>query len=114
LDVEVVIEWLPPLPPPTSVLHPEPGLVLLEAPDRTWYVVNHFAASDPATRPLALASNPEDVEIFGNSGGAIIESRLLFDMLADVDTGSLTTDEARATLRDARGRLMYARRTPGT
>jgi hypothetical protein len=84
-----------------------------QPPDRTWYVVNHFAASDPATRPMALAASSEDVEIFGESRGAIIESRLLFDMLADVDAGRLQTDEARTALREAQGRLVYERRAPG-
>jgi hypothetical protein len=80
-------------------------------PTCCWYIVNQFAETDPSTRPVPLVSNPDDVAIFGEADGAVIDTRVLFGMLADLHAGTLAVDEARETLREARGRVSYDRRT---
>jgi hypothetical protein len=80
-------------------------------PTCCWYIVNQFAETDPSTRPVPLVSNPDDVEIFREADGAVIDTRVLFGILADLHAGRLAVDEARETLRGARGRVSYDRRT---
>jgi len=74
-------------------------------PDRTWYVVNQLIASDPSTRPIPLASNAAEVETFAEDGGLVLDTRELFSMRMAVRSGAMTSTNARAALRSAKGRL---------
>jgi hypothetical protein len=73
-------------------------------PDAAWYIVNHFAADDPGTRPAPLANHPGEIADFAeDSNGLVLDTRDLFRMWVDVQSGALSADEARARLRRARG-----------
>lgn len=74
-------------------------------PDATWYVVNQMLATDPATRPLPLEANPEEVETFAEDGGLILDTRELFALRMKVRQGQIGAEEARRLLRGARKRL---------
>lgn len=73
------------------------------APDRSWYVVNQFATTDPDTRQSALAGAPEDLAAFANGGGLIIDTRELFRLTTLVSEGRLQPRQARAALIDQQG-----------
>jgi hypothetical protein len=68
------------------------------APDRCWYIVNQFASTDPDTRPAPLAGAAEDLRIFAEGGGVVIDTRELFKVVQMVCAEALTADVARATL----------------
>jgi hypothetical protein len=69
-------------------------------PDRKWYVVNAFVDLDPSEREQPLRSNPTEVEQWAADGGAVIDTRLLFDLVRDVEMGAISTEAARAQLRE--------------
>ncbi len=73
------------------------------APDRAWYIVNQFASMDPDTRQKALAGASEDVEVFAQGGGLIVDSRDLFRLLQMVTVGSVEPADAREQLLAQRG-----------
>lgn len=73
-------------------------------PNAMWHFVNHFIDEDPDAREAALRSNPDDVEVFAEDGGLIIETPELFKLLQAVRTGALTAEDARASLRGVSGR----------
>lgn len=74
-------------------------------PSAAWYIVNHSIRVAPGAREGALSSKPEDVEIFAQGGGVVIDTRDLFTLVKDVQAGTRTKVGARATLRAALGRL---------
>lgn len=76
-------------------------------PDRQWYVVNQFMREDPRSRRTALASAPEAVSTFAEDGGLVIDTRELFAMSQDVNSGALAAEAARELLMDGRGVLRY-------
>jgi len=76
-------------------------------PDAQWYIVNQFRDRDPGTRPEILRGQDADVDAFADDDGLVIDTRTLFRLRKDVAEGSLAAEEARATLRAARGRLVY-------
>lgn len=74
-------------------------------PDNCWLVVNHFRDHDPDERPPLLQGADEDVAIFAESGGVLIDTRTIFRMVRMVESGSLTAVAAREALRNASGRF---------
>jgi hypothetical protein len=73
-------------------------------PNAIWYVVNHFRETDPTTRPAPLEANQAEVDTFAESGGVVIDTRDLFRLRNLVATGLITTEAARRSLQQARGR----------
>lgn len=76
------------------------------SPDRMWYVVNQFVAEDPSARQRALAGNNNEVEIFQEDGGLVIESSDLFRLWMDVRKGEVNPEAARGLLSSV-GRFSY-------
>jgi hypothetical protein len=74
-----------------------------DKPSALWYVVNHFIGLDPSARVKPLASNPNEVETFGEGNGLVIDSRSLFSLTMDTRRGTLTRSEARQRLKTAVG-----------
>jgi len=80
----------------------------LRLPDRLWYVVNHSILTDPSDRQSALASNPNEVQAFAESGGLVIDTVELFKLVGAVDGRLLTPADARSSVHGAAGRFTYA------
>jgi hypothetical protein len=76
-------------------------------PDARWYIVNQFRGSDPATRPQLLVNQDSTVEEFGNDDGLAVDTRCLFHLRRDVTNGTLSAEDARKKLIEARGRFAY-------
>jgi hypothetical protein len=76
-----------------------------EAPSARWYIVNQFLGTDPSARPDPLASNPEEVAIFAEAGGLVIDTRTLFGAVQQVRAGHVEGGDARAQLLAATGVL---------
>jgi len=74
-------------------------------PDSRWYIVNHFFGADPDTRAAPLAGNTDDLAVFEEDGGLVIDTRDLFRLLRLVEVGQLTASEARVRLRTHLGVL---------
>ena len=74
-------------------------------PHGAWYIVNHFVAQDPTSRQRVLASNDAEVDIFaeGDPPGAVIDTIRLFELCRAVERGTITPDDARVALVEARG-----------
>lgn len=69
-----------------------------QAPDSSWYIVNQFAATDPDTRQPPLAGAIEDVQVFAEGGGLIIDSRELFKLSQMAAGGQVSLERAREEL----------------
>lgn len=76
-------------------------------PVSRWYVVNQFFDDDPETR-RSLAGSEDDLAVFGEDGGLIMDTRELFSLQRLVDDGTVAPAQARALLRQARGALASA------
>lgn len=74
-------------------------------PNALWYIVNQFLARDPSTRQPVLNGKDEDVAAFAEAGGLVIDTVILFKLLAQVRKGVITDREARHHLRSSTGRL---------
>lgn len=82
-------------------------------PDALWYVVNAYRNDDPSGRPNVLAGREDDIASFGGTHqGLVIDTRDLFALRQLVVAGSITAEEARATLRTATGRFTQAVQRP--
>lgn len=77
-------------------------------PSAIWYVVNQFVQRDPSSREMPLQSRQDDVETFASIGGAIIDTRTLYDVLLDVEAGALSREDAKELLKSARGVFTYS------
>jgi len=73
-----------------------------------WYVVNQFFDDDPDTRRAPLAGSEDDIAVFAEDGGLVIDTRELFNLQQLVDDGTVAPAQARAHLRQARGALAPA------
>ncbi len=72
-------------------------------PSARWYIVNYSLNTDPSGRPIVLAGSTEDVSIFSDAGGLVIDTRVLFTICDQVPTGVMEPQIARQSLREARG-----------
>jgi len=73
--------------------------------DASWYIANQFIGADPLTREPILASNPQELEGFADDGGVAMDTRELLRLWFAVESGTMLAAEARAALRNARGRF---------
>jgi hypothetical protein len=74
-------------------------------PNAMWYIVNQCLGRDPSSRQPALHGKDADVAAFAASGGLVIDTVVLFEILQRVEDGSLDPKEARRHLRESCGRL---------
>jgi hypothetical protein len=74
-------------------------------PTARWYIANQFRESDPRKRPVVLRGADDDLEVFGQGGGLVIDTRDLFTLAGEVADGERTADSARGLLKAARGRF---------
>lgn len=74
-------------------------------PDRCWLIINHFISRPPDERPLLLQGADDDIAVFAESGGVLIDTRDLFRLVKRVSDGSLSPEKAREILASASGRL---------
>ncbi|MFF2571590.1 hypothetical protein [Streptomyces sp. NPDC058084] len=73
-------------------------------PDACWYIVNQFIKRDPSTRQPALHGKDEDVSVFGQAGGLVIDTVELFKALKSVQEGTRSASQVRSDLRGGSGR----------
>src|ERR1700737_1109172 len=64
-------------------------------PDRLWYVINHSLGQDPDQRQPALMSNPNELALFAEDGGVVLDSVELFKLWKAVEGKTLVPAEAR-------------------
>lgn len=72
-------------------------------PDRCWYIVNQFLEKDPDDRQAPLPGAQEDISVFAEGGGLIIDTRELFLLSQRVADGALSPETAREMLLNATG-----------
>jgi hypothetical protein len=78
-------------------------------PSARWYVVNQMVGQDPSTRPIPLASNPNELQTFAEDGGLVIDTSELFRLVMNVRRGLIDQDAARQEIREARGAFLAKR-----
>jgi hypothetical protein len=76
-------------------------------PSARWYVVNHSFAMAPNARPRVLSGAHEDVEMFAEAGGLVIDTRDLFRLRRAVANGRLPAEAARELLKSSKGVLDF-------
>lgn len=76
-----------------------------QAPQRQWYLANHFLREDPATRPQALNGRDDVIAAFAGAGGLLIDTRDLFALLLDARQHPERHSEIRALVRAQTGRF---------
>jgi hypothetical protein len=79
-----------------------------KTPDNRWYVISQWVGRDPASRPPAFSTSPDDLAAFEFAGGLVIDTAHLFSLVRDVKDGRLSQEEARALLTGQVGRFEYA------
>ncbi|MGW5721880.1 hypothetical protein ACWEVP_37300 [Amycolatopsis sp. NPDC003865] len=75
-------------------------------PDALWHVVNAFRQTDPAARPIPIP-DAGDLENLVEENGVLIDTRDLFRVQRDVETGSADRIAVRTSLRAATGRWTH-------
>lgn len=80
-------------------------------PDAAWYIANHDFRVDPDQRPALLGTNEPEVRIFGEGAapGLVIDTANLFDLVGDVERGTVDAGTARRALMEATGRFHWPR-----
>ncbi|GAA4153793.1 hypothetical protein GCM10022286_00620 [Gryllotalpicola daejeonensis] len=82
------------------------ALIEQRTPDALWYIPNTQREIDPSQRETALAGRDDDLASFAKEhDGCLIDTRDLFALRQRVATGECTAEEARALLKDTRGRF---------
>jgi hypothetical protein len=82
------------------------GLYLRENgafPTSRWYLVNQFLDADPDTRQPPLLGAEDDVQVFAEDGGLVIDTRDLFQLVRAVEDGRMSRADARRLLRSSTG-----------
>jgi hypothetical protein len=72
-------------------------------PSARWYVVNHSFSLAPDARPRVLRSSEEDIQVFAEDDGLVIDTRDLFRLRRAVVDGRLPAEAARELLKSSRG-----------
>lgn len=72
---------------------------------RMWYIANSFRLDDPSSRPQILDGADEHTEDFARDDGLAIDTRDLFDLLKQIESGQLEATSAREALKSQTGRL---------
>ena len=55
-------------------------------PDARWFVTNHQRGIDPNARQAPFANKPAVITMFAKSGGKVIDTRALFDLIQTVNS----------------------------
>lgn len=74
-------------------------------PTQCWLIINHLAHLPPNERPPLLQGADEDLAIFAESGGLLIDTRDLFRLTTRVLAGDLAAKDARAHIASSNGRF---------
>ncbi len=74
-------------------------------PTRLFYVVNQWLGTDPSGRPVALSSNPNEVDEFSKDNGLVIDSRDLFALWNEIRSGQGSAEQSRRQLKVQLGRF---------
>ena len=73
-------------------------------PDAEWYIVNAYRDQPPSARPTPLGTSGEDVDYYAAAdNAAVIDTRELFILLREVESGNVELAHAQESLRSARG-----------
>ncbi|MEV8085013.1 hypothetical protein [Pseudarthrobacter oxydans] len=78
-----------------------------QEPPAVWHVVNAWRGTNPSTRPQAIP-NDDDLRPLTEAGGALIDTRDLFEAWRDVSAGTADAESVRASLRDSKTRWRWA------
>ncbi|WP_404385916.1 hypothetical protein LL946_06355 [Knoellia locipacati] len=76
------------------------------APSARWFVTNHQRGLDPSTRESPFQNKPVVVETFANSGGTVVDTRALFDLIRLVEEEPALAPSARDLLKAGRPALV--------
>jgi len=74
-------------------------------PRTRWYIVNQFIETAPEVRRRPLAGSEEDIAVFAEDGGLVIDTRDLFILSQKVASGDADAREIREMLREMTGAL---------
>ena len=74
-------------------------------PASRWYVVNQFLNTDPDARRPPLAGGEDDLAVFAEDGGLVIDTRDLFHLAQRVESDTTSPAAARALLHHSTGVL---------
>jgi hypothetical protein len=77
-------------------------------PSAVWHIVNAWRGTPPSTRPVAIP-NDDDLKPLTDTGGALIDTRDLFEAWRDVSAGQIEAEAVRVSLRSAVTRWTYGR-----
>ncbi|WP_159045160.1 hypothetical protein [Streptomyces sp. NRRL F-5122] len=77
------------------------------APSARWYVVNHNLRASPSSRPAVLSGATDDIEVFAEENGLVVDTRDLFRLARDVREARLSSARARELLMTSSGVLAY-------
>lgn len=72
---------------------------------RMWYVANIFRTQSPESRPEIFAGADDQLDSFADPDGLVIDTRELFDLLNQVESGAVSPSAARAVLKNSTGRF---------
>jgi len=70
-----------------------------------WYVANIFRTQSPESRPEIFAGADDQLDSFAEPDGLVIDTRELFDLLKQVESGAVSPAAARAVLKNSTGRF---------
>lgn len=75
-------------------------------PSSVWHIVNAWRGTPPSTRVVAIP-NDDDLKPLTDAGGALIDTRDLFEAWRDIRAGKVDAGAVRASLRSALTRWTY-------
>ncbi|WP_155854535.1 MULTISPECIES: hypothetical protein [Micrococcaceae] len=78
-----------------------------QEPPAVWHVVNAWRGTNPSTRVQAIP-NDDDLRPLTEAGGALIDTRDLYEAWRDVSAGIADAESVRASLRAAKTRWGWA------
>ncbi|MCY1676850.1 hypothetical protein OVA06_19455 [Pseudarthrobacter sp. SL88] len=78
-----------------------------QEPPAVWHIVNAWRGTNPSTRVQAIP-NDDDLRPLTEAGGALIDTRDLYEAWRDVSAGKADAETVRTSLRDARNRWRWA------
>ncbi|MET8271685.1 hypothetical protein [Streptomyces sp. NPDC005096] len=76
-----------------------------KVPNGRWYVVNQNIKTSPSSRPAVLAGATDDIEVFAEEHGLVVDTRDLFKLVKYVEEGDLSPSAVRAYLMGSTGVL---------
>ncbi|WP_247041379.1 hypothetical protein [Arthrobacter rhizosphaerae] len=77
-----------------------------QEPPAVWHVVNAWRGTNPSTRVQAIPAD-DDLRPLTEAGGALIDTRDLYEAWRDVSAGIADADSVRASLREAKTRWRW-------